>query len=194
MTSKTTLDVPVVFHSGMGHTVAVAKAVRDGILSVEGTTSTLIYSTDVSEEDWARLEAAAGIVFGCPTYMGSASAGFKQFMEESSGVWARLGWKDKIAAGFTNSGNPYGDKFTTLSELLVFALQHGMLWVGLDQPGGNDSSHGSDDAPNRLGVWIGAMVQSLNDLGVEGINRSDLETAHALGIRVARTAHRFADA
>jgi multimeric flavodoxin WrbA len=168
----------------MGHTAAVAKAVRDGALSVLGTNVEMVYTSDVAE-NWHKLDAADAIVFGCPTYMGSVSAQFKQFMDASSATWARLGWKNKIAAGFTNSGNPHGDKMNTLMQFVVFAMQHAMIWVGLDLPGSNNTSRGNNSDLNRLGSWIGSMAQSLTDLGVEGIEESDLRTAYRLGERVA---------
>jgi multimeric flavodoxin WrbA len=182
--------VATVFHSGMGHTAAVAKAVRDGAASVPNTRTPIIYVTEI-DDHWDELNAADAMIFGCPTYMGSASAAFKTFMDASSGIWAKLGWKDKLAAGFTNSGNPHGDKYATLLQLYVFAMQHAMLWVGVDLPGGHNSSKGSPEGLNRLGTWIGVTAQSYVDQGVEGINESDLRTAFHLGQRVALTAHRL---
>lgn len=182
--------VATVFHSGMGHTAAVAKAVRDGAASIPGTRTPIVYVTEI-DAHWDELNAADAMIFGCPTYMGSVSAAFKTFMEASSGIWARLGWKDKVAAGFTNSGNPHGDKFAALLQLYVFAMQHAMIWVGSDLPGGHNSTKGGPEALNRLGTWIGATAQSYVDQGVEGINESDLQTAFMLGRRVALTARRL---
>jgi multimeric flavodoxin WrbA len=174
----------VVFHSGMGHTVAVAKAARDGAASVPGMAAELVYVTDAPQR-WADFESADAIIFGCPTYMGSASGPFKNFMDATSGIWARLGWRGKVAAGFTSSGNQSGDKLATLIQLAVFAMQHGMIWVGLDLPGGNNSSRGNASDLNRLGSWLGAMAQANMDQGVEGIPDSDLRTALRLGARTA---------
>jgi len=36
-------------------------------------------------------------------------------------------WKDKVAAGFTNSASQSGDKLSTLFQLNVFAMQMGMI-------------------------------------------------------------------
>lgn len=41
-------------------------------------------------------------------------------------------WRNKIAAGFTNSGAMHGDKLHSLVTMALFAAQHGMIWVGLD--------------------------------------------------------------
>ena len=62
------------------------------------------------------LASADGIAFGCPTYMGSVSAKMKAFMEHSSGAWYGAAWKNKVAAGFTNSASWSGDKLNVSRE------------------------------------------------------------------------------
>ena len=56
------------------------------------------------------LDAADAIIFGAPTYTSSISGPFKVFMDATSKKWFAHAWKDKIAAGFTNSGSHSGDK------------------------------------------------------------------------------------
>ena len=137
------------------------------------------------EAHWTDLEVADAIVFGSPTYMGNVSAPFKAFMDASSNAWFSDGWKDKLAAGFTNSGSQNGDKLNSLQQLMVFAAQHGMLWVSLGLKPGNNHSKGSVNDLNRLGSFAGAMAQSNVDQGAEGMLESDLKTAEHLGRRVA---------
>ena len=74
---------------------------------------------------WEQLAAAKVIVFGSPTYMGSVSWQFKKFADASSKVWFTLGWKDKLAAGFTNSASMNGDKLSTLHYMFTLSQQHG---------------------------------------------------------------------
>lgn len=185
--STDTSQLAVIFHSGMGHTSYQAKSVRDGVEDVDGVTAELIYVEDARQqvEELARFDA---MIFGCPTYMGSVSAPFKQFMDDTSRIWLTQGWRNKVAAGFTNSGNQSGDKLNTLIQLMVFAMQHGMIWTGLDLPGGNNTDAGSTADLNRLGSWTGAMAQSNMDQGIDGMPDSDLKTAHHLGARVAQVA------
>jgi len=66
------------------------------------------------------------------------------------------GWKDKIAAGFTNSGSRSGDKLATLIQLALFAARHGMHWINLGLPPANHSSTGSEPEMNGRGFWLGA--------------------------------------
>lgn len=180
----------VVYHSGFGHTAAQARAVCEGALEVGKVESRMVFAEDAAEDPGLLAEAEA-IVLGCPTYMGSASAEFKRFMDATSPIWLAQGWKDRIAAGFTNSGGHSGDKLSTLLQLMVFAMQHGMVWVGLGLPDGNNSSSTSHENLNRLGAYAGAMSQSNVDQGLDGMFESDLETARALGRRVAAATVRW---
>ena len=184
-------SVAVVYHSGYGHTAEVAKAVAHGANLVDGIIAKLIRVEDV-DKHWDDLDAADAIIFGAPTYMGSASAPFKAFMDASSKVWFKHGWKDKVAAGFTHSGSQGGDKYNTITQLFTLAMQHGMIWAGLGLMPGNNSSKGSLNDLNRLGSFTGAMTQSNVDQGAEAIPASDLKTAEHLGRRVAQVALQFA--
>ena len=108
-------------------------------------------------------------------------------MEDSTRpAWIPQAWRDKVAAGFTNSGAMHGDKLNTLVTLALFAAQHGMIWVGLDLFPGR-----TPDEPNRIGGWLGAMAQS-DDVAPElSPGASDLATAAHLGQRVAEIAGRL---
>ncbi|MFI5712573.1 flavodoxin family protein [Kribbella sp. NPDC051620] len=185
--SNTTARIAVAYHSGNGHTARQAQAVAAGAAEVPGAVADLVSLDELTDEVWERLDAADAIIFGTPTYMGSPSAVFKAFAEASVKVWAAdLGWRDKIAAGFTNSKAMSGDKLNSIVDLAVFAAQHGMIWVGLDiYPGWAESTASIEDL-NRLGSWLGAMAQSDADLSAEKAPpETDLRTAAALGARVA---------
>ena len=138
------------------------------------------------------LELADAIIFGAPTYMGSVSGPFKTFMDSTSKSYSTGAWKDKIAAGFTNSASRSGDKLATLIQFAILAAQHGMHWVSLGLPTGNNSTHGSEQDLNRLGFWLGAAAQSDADQGPDlAPPESDLLTAEHLGERVARVTQQF---
>lgn len=188
--------IAIVYHSGWGHTEAQAKAVAEGVKSVAGAEVLLVKVEGAARPEdvnvpWDDLAKADAIIFGSPTYMGSVSGPFKMFMDASSKVWFAYGWKGKLAAGFTNSGSQSGDKFNSLVQMWALAMQHAMIWVGLDLMPGNNNSKGGVDDLNRLGSFGGAMSQSNVDQGVEGMKQSDLKTAARLGARVAETAARM---
>jgi multimeric flavodoxin WrbA len=125
--------------------------------------------------------------------MGSPSAVFKTFAEGTAKAWAdSLRWKDKIAAGFTNSQNIHGDKLNTLLSFAILTAQHGMHWVSLGLYPGWNTSTGSAEDRNRLGSFLGAMAQSNGDAGPEiAPPASDLETAAELGRRVAMVTRQY---
>lgn len=190
-----TIKACVVYHSGYGHTKKQAEAVHEGMQGVDGVDASLIPVEDLSEDDadaWSLLDDAEAIAFGCPTYMGSPSAGLKSFMEATSKRWMEQTWADKLAAGFTNSGSQSGDKQNTLVDIATFAAQHGMNWVTLGQLPGNNNSEGSVEDRNRLGASLGAMAQSNVDQGPDKVPpESDLETARLYGKRIAEAAKRW---
>ncbi|MET7681653.1 flavodoxin family protein [Streptomyces sp. NPDC005423] len=184
------MTIPVVsiaYHSGYGHTAVLAEAVRSGAVEA-GAEARLIAVDAITDEQWALLDASDAIVFGSPTYMGTASGAFHVFAEASSKRWSALEWKDKLAAGFTNSGSKSGDKLHTLQFFQILAAQHGMHWVNLGLHPGWNNSEGSEHDLNRLGVFAGAAAQTNVDEGPEAVHPADVATAEHLGRRVAETA------
>jgi multimeric flavodoxin WrbA len=174
----------VAYHSGFGHTAVLAEAVAAGARD-EGCHVTLIAVDGMSGQDWDVLDGADGIVFGSATYMGNVSAGFQAFAEQTGRRCMNGTWRDKVSAGFTNSGAKAGDKMHTLTSLAVFAAQHHMHWVNLGLGAGWNSSTGSENDLNRLGFWIGAGAQTDVDAGPDQMHASDVETCRRLGERVA---------
>ncbi len=180
-------EIVVVFHSGYGHTQRMAQAVAQGagarLLAIDA-------EGNLPAGGWEQLEAADAIVFGSPTYMGSVSWQFKKFADASSRPWYAQAWKDKIAAGFTNSAGMSGDKQGTLLTLFTLAMQHGMVWVSQGLMPSNTRGAKRDDV-NYLVSYSGAIAQSPSDAGADAMSAGDLETARLFGERVADIAGRF---
>lgn len=187
--------VAIVYHSGYGHTAVVAHSVLKGAQAVAGVEAELIEAAALASPDagpWDRLAAADAIVFGAPTYMGSASAPMVQFMDASAKVWFAQGWKDKIAAGFTNSASWSGDKLNVLFQFAVLAAQHGMIWIGTGMAPGYNSSKGSPEDLNRVGSFLGLATQANADESPETAPpAADRKTAELFGERVARATQRW---
>lgn len=181
--------VAIVYHSATGRTKSLAEAVASGAGEIDGTVVHCLSVGDDAARTHAILATADAIVLGCPTYMGSVSAQFKAFMDGTSATWALQGWRDKLAAGFTHSAAPSGDKLGTLVQLAIFAAQHGMIWVGLGLPPTYGGVSTPSEDTNRLGSHLGAMAQSRPGAGV--VPEGDLETAKILGRRVAEAAKRW---
>jgi len=180
--------IAVVFHSGYGHTKRMAEAVAAGAaaeliaIDAEG---------NLSEAQWTTIAAADAIVFGSPTYMGSVSWQFKKFADASSKPWYSQAWKNKVAAGFTNSATMNGDKLSTLHYMFTLSQQHSMIWVGTGMMPSNAKAATRNDV-NYVGSFSGAMAQSPSDASPDEMLPGDLETAKQFGARVAEVASKFA--
>ncbi|MFF3938604.1 flavodoxin family protein [Streptomyces phaeofaciens] len=177
--------IAIAYFSGFGHTDRLAEAVRSGAVEA-GAQVELVRVDAMSEELWGVLDEADAIVFGSPTYMGSAAGAFHVFAESTSKRWASAAWKDKLGAGFTNAACKAGDKHSTLAYFATLAAQHQMNWVNLGlHPGWHTSSESENDL-NRLGYFNGAAASTPADLPPEGVSKADIATAEHLGERVAR--------
>jgi NAD(P)H dehydrogenase (quinone) len=181
-------NVMVVYHSGYGHTAKQAQAVVSGIDSVEGVSAILIAISpdgDLTKLDWEALDTSDAIIFGSPTYMGMASWQFKKFADATSKRWFSQAWKNKLAAGFTNSASMNGDKHSTIHYFITLAMQHGMIWVGTGMTPANTKSSTRDDI-NYLGSYAGLLAQSSADASPEEAPPAgDLATATEFGRRIA---------
>lgn len=187
------VKVVVVYHSGYGHTAKVAEAVARGAAAVEGVVVDLIEAA-VAPQHWQTFDEADAIIMGAPTYMGSLSAPFKAFMDETSHLqYAEKRWANKVAAGFTNGASRGGDKQNSLVQLMTFAAQHQMHWVNLGLNYGNNRSDTNEDILNRDAYTLGAASQANKDQGGDvAPPASDLRTAEFLGRRVAEVAQELA--
>ena len=181
------VTVSVIYHSGMGHTKKMAEAVVKGAESVSDARVNLlaIDGKDIKNGRWkndevlGKLDASDAIIFGSPTYMGSVSGQTKAFIDATSERWIKQTWRDKVAAGFSVSGGPSGDKFNTLVTFATLAMQQGMIWVGLGVTPYND------EGLNRLSFYFGAAGQAGQEPPDEAPNDHDKKTGEHLGRRVA---------
>ncbi len=181
------MSIVIIYHSGYGHTKIVAEHIAKGATTV--TPDVRLLSTEEAMADWEVLHEARALVFGSPTYMGSVSAGFKTFMEATGRFWYQQKWRDKLAAGFTNSSTLNGDKLMVLQQLSVFAAQHGMLWIstGIVPEFENDVQK---EEPNGLASYLGLMTLSDNAIG-EVHTPKGVATAELFGARIARLALQY---
>ena len=179
--------IVIVFHSGYGHTAKVAQAVAEGS---GGTLLAIDAEGNLPEGGWDRLAAASTIVFGSPTYMGSVSWQFKKFADASSKPWFGQAWKNKLAAGFTNSASMNGDKLSTLHYFFTLSQQHSMLWVGTGMMPSNSKAATRDDI-NYVASFAGLMTTTPSDASADEMVPGDIATARAFGQRVAEVTARL---
>jgi NAD(P)H dehydrogenase (quinone) len=179
--------IVVVYFSGYGHTRRMAESVAQGagatLLAVDG-------EGNLPEGGWDTLNAADAIIFGAPTYMGSVPWQYKKFIDATSKPWYTQAWKDKIAAGFTNSASMNGDKLSTLHYLFTLSQQHSMIWVGTGLMPSNSKAANRNDV-NYVASFSGAMAQTPSDASADEMLPGDLETARLFGARVAQVTAKF---
>lgn len=183
------MKIAIIYSSETEHTQRLAEAIHAGCNSGKDISTTLFRINDGdfdggrwnNESVLAELDNSDAIIMGSPTFMGSVSSKLKAFMEASVSRYIPETWNGKIAAGFTVSGTASGDKFNTLSTITTFAMQHGMIWVGL-----GCNPFNSTEGINASGHYYGATGQAaLNDDPDRFPTTVDLKCGHFLGERVA---------
>ena len=180
--------IVIVYHSGYGHTKKVAEAVAEGSA---GALLAIDAEGNLPEGGWEQLAAASTIVFGSPTYMGSVSWQFKKFADASSRPWFTQVWKDKLAAGFTNSASMNGDKLSTLHYLFTLSQQHSMLWVGTGMMPSNSKAATRNDL-NYVASFAGLMTSTPSDASADEMVPGDIATAKKFGERIAAATAKLA--
>lgn len=176
----------IIYHSAHGHTEHIARRVLEGAQEVHGIEPQLIQAEDLGTRP-DDLMVFDGLILGSPTYLGGVSGPFKSFMDATGRLWRRQGLKGKLAAGFTVSSLPSGDKQSTLLSMFVFAMQHGMLWVGNPILPEQHSGVPYDEAANRLGSWSGLMAQADHSAPADAFVPGDVKTARLFGRNFANT-------
>lgn len=178
--------IAVIYFSETGTTHKLAEAIGKGCKSVSGVEVVLsrIAGTEIVNGRFKNtsalelVDASDAVILGSPTYMGGPAAQFKAFADATSDRWDTQRWSGKISSGFTVGANPNGDQLATLQYFSILAAQHGMIWLGLDIPGGYDEL-----GRNTLGSQLGLASHCSGPQ----INSSDYVTAQYLGERVAKT-------
>lgn len=186
--------VAIVYHSGYGHTESLVPNLKSGLES-EGVQVSVFKITELSPE-LKELEGFDGMMLGSPTYMGNISWQFKKFMEDSVKIWFARGWKNRLAGGFTVSGVPSGSKDGTMNSILTFAIEHGMIWCGVEEMPSNYTDKTlktfDENARNRAGAYKGLFAQAENaPAGENNPAKGDHETAVNYGKRFAQILKRF---
>lgn len=181
------MKITIIYHSGYGHTKLVAEYITKGAASL--VPDVHLFTCTEAQNNFEVLHEADTLIFGSPTYMGTVSAEFKKFMEATGKFWYSQKWKNKLAAGFTNSSTLNSDKLNTLQQLSLFAAQHSMLWIstGILPKFENDRQL---DEPNGMASYLGLMT--LSDNSTNAINPpKGLETAILFGQRIAEITKQF---
>ncbi|MGX9356420.1 flavodoxin family protein [Roseobacteraceae bacterium S113] len=182
--------IAIPYWSGAGHTAKLAQAIAEGA-GRRGVPADLLEVSALTDACWDKMHGAQAIVFGAPTYMGSAAAAFKAFMDETSDFWMEQPWRDKLAGGFTMGSAASGDKANTLISFATLAAQHGMIWIGQAEIG--PPANSAEPVHNSEGFWLGLAATASRDKS-ELIEATGLRTAQTYGVRIAESCLRWGNA
>lgn len=182
--------IAVIYHSVHGHTEHIARNVAEGAMSSGHVDAEFVPAPDMATTT-DELVKYDGLILGSPTYLGGVSGPFKAFMDATGRLWESQALRGKLAAGFTVSSLPAGDKQSTLMSMFVFCMQHGMLWMGNPILPEQHSGVPYDEAANRLGSWAGLMVQASHSGPADSFVAGDIKTARMFGTNFARCLQRL---
>jgi NAD(P)H dehydrogenase (quinone) len=161
------VTVLVAYHSASGHTEKMAEAVVQGANSVPETAVRLKRVGQVTAED---LLSADAVIVGSPVYWTNMAGEVKTFFDNwqfKFGVFPEFKMRNKVGAAFTTGGQISGGKEVTMLTILAAMLGNQMIVVS-------------------GGGALGASATTEGDS--PGIDEKELETARALGQRVAEVA------
>lgn len=130
------------------------------------------------------LRDCQGLILGSPTRFGNMAAPLKYFLESTSALWLSGQLVGKPGAAFTSTGALHGGQETTLLNMLLPLLHHGLLITGIPftEKALNDTTAG--------GTPYGASHHA----GLENnqkITSHEGELLKALGKRVATLAQKL---
>ena len=154
------MQVLILYYSRTGNTRKLARAVSEGVESVEGVHCLLRSTEEVKREDFVESD---GIIAGSPVYFGVMAAELKKIFDDF--VTVRRKTENKVGAAFATGGDASGGKETTMMSIIQAMLIYGMIIVGdpMDATGHYGvACLGSPDASARQhGFKLGARVAEL---------------------------------
>ena len=196
------MKVLIAYYSMYGHTLQMARAVKEGAASVADTEVVLrriqefpdvekdIGGTKYAKQVWDQqkdipvctlndLREADGVILGTPTRYGNMTAQMKKFIDSTAQLWLEGALEGKPAGLFTSTSTTHGGQETTLLTMMMPMLHLGMLIVGVPY-----STPGMLHTEGRGGTPYGASTVAGTQNNLQPAP-DDLNIARALGRRVA---------
>jgi NAD(P)H dehydrogenase (quinone) len=196
------MKVLIAYYSMYGHTLQMARAVKEGAASVADTEVVLRriqefpdVEKDIGQNKYAKqvwdqqkdvpictlddLKEADGVIFGTPTRYGNMTAQMKKFIDSTVQLWLEGALEGKPAGLFTSTSTTHGGQETTLLTMMMPLLHLGMLIVGVPY-----STPGMLHTEGRGGTPYGASTVAGTQNNLQPAP-DDLNIARALGRRVA---------
>jgi NAD(P)H dehydrogenase (quinone) len=166
----------VAYYSRSGNTEQMARGVVEGARRVPGVVIALKKIKGASKED---LEAADGIILGCPTYFANIPGEVKTAIDDWN--WKMgVDFTDKLGGAFATAGGQVGGQGHVVSSLLLFMLNNRMVVAG---PLYRDEQTGT--------IWGESGAAAITGPLDPGVSEAELDGARRLGERTARLAARI---
>ncbi len=203
------MKVLVVYHTTYGHTLQLARAVAEGVASVEGIEAVLRRAAEFPQTEkeleagdtyasqiWREqkeipvctvedMRTADGMLMGCGTRYGNMVAQMKALIDSTASLWLAGAMEGKPAGVFTSTGSTHGGQETTLLTMMVPLLHLGMLIVGVPY-----STEGMIHTKARGGTPYGASTIA-GPTGQLAPTPEDLAIGRVQGRRVAELAKKI---
>ena len=163
----------IAYYSRTGNTEQMARGVLEGAKRAPAVAAMLRKVGEVSKED---LDAADGIILGCPTYFANIAGEMKTVIDD----W---NWKmkadltDKVGGAFATAGGQVGGQGHVVTSLLLFMLNNRMVVAG---PLYRNEKTGS--------IWGESGAAAITGPLDSGVSEKELDGARRLGERIARLA------
>ena len=163
----TAVSVLIAYHSVTGNTEKMAQGVADGAKEVTGTNVVMKPVAAVTTDDLLSSDA---VIVGSPVYFGTMSGEVKTFLDNwllKFGVFRDLKMRNKVGGAFATGASISNGKETTQIAILGAMAMNQMVAVSGGGAFGASATTGPDSP---------------------GIDEKELESAKALGKRVAEVA------
>jgi NAD(P)H dehydrogenase (quinone) len=189
-------EILVLYYSRHGKVRELAQLIARGIGQVDGATARLRTVPPISAVCEATaprvpdhgapyatlddLRECAGMALGSPSHFGNMASPLKYFLDTTTPIWLSGGLSGKPAALFTSSSSLHGGQESTLLNMMVPLLHHGMLIVGLpyqesdllhtrsggspygvSHHAGGDNSQPISDEERRLALALGQRLADI---------------------------------
>jgi NAD(P)H dehydrogenase (quinone) len=162
--------VLVAYYSLTGNTEKMAHGVAEGMQRVPGVTAIVKQVGEVTKQN---LEAADGIILGCPTYYANIPGKMKVVIDDWS--WKmKVDFTDKVGGAFSTGGGQVGGKEHVVESLLLFMLSNRMIVAGALY---RNEKTGS--------VWGEPGASAMTGPLDPGVSEQEIDSARRLGERIA---------
>lgn len=186
------MKIKIVFYSMYGHVYKMAEAVAEGVREVEGAEVEILQVPELVPDEalessgakQAReafshipvaktddLADADAIIFGTPTRFGNMCAQMRNFLDQTSQLWAQNALVGKVGSVFTSTATQHGGQETTITSFHTTLLHHGMVIVGMPytetrQFTLDEVSGGSPYGASTIAAGDGSRMPSENELAM----------------------------